>query len=126
MYTFGIEDSPRKEADMTQVGGAAENSKPEASRLHNASSGTIGASYDGNPTTRHDGIALANVVRGGPSDQAGIKPGDVILAIDDRYLYTAQEMNDEIHHHKPGDRIVVRYRHYTSVYEASLVLAMAE
>jgi PDZ domain len=128
MYTFGIEDSPQKETAWTESGGVAEamSSKPETSRLQNASSGTIGASFDGNPTTRHDGITLTNVVRDGPSAQAGIKPGDVILAIDDRYSYTAQEMNDEIHHGRPGDRIVVRCRHYTSVYEASLVLATAQ
>ena len=50
--------------------------------------GTIGVSCDGDPSVRHNGLTVSQVVAGGPADQLGIKAGDVILAVDDHYLYT--------------------------------------
>jgi S1-C subfamily serine protease len=55
-----------------------------------------------------------------------MKDGDVVLAIDDHYLYTGQEMNEEIFRHKPGTRITVRYRRDGPIYEASVVVGTAQ
>jgi hypothetical protein len=100
--------------------------KLEPSMPQTGGQSTIGTSVDGNPTIRHDGVTLSRVVSGGPADQAGIRAGDVILAIDDHYLFTAQEMNEEIQRHKPGATISVRYRRYSTIYAATVVVGTAE
>jgi hypothetical protein len=86
---------------------------------------TIGASTDENPTIRHDGITLDRVTPGGPADRVGIRVGDVILAIDDHYLFTAEELDAEIKHHKPGAQVSVRYRRYSTIYDTSLIVGSA-
>lgn len=65
---------------------------------------------DGNPEVRHNGVTLTALTAGGPADQAGIKAGDVILAINDHYLFPIRELQEEISHHQPGGKIAVRYR----------------
>jgi putative serine protease PepD len=89
------------------------------------SDATIGASTDENPKVRHDGITLTRVTPEGPADRAGIRAGDVILAVDDHYLFTAEELDAEIKHHKPGTQVAVRYRRYSTMYEAYLVVGSA-
>jgi predicted metalloprotease with PDZ domain len=64
---------------------------------------------------RHDGVELSDVVPGGPSDHAGLKPGDVILAIGDRFLFTVNELNDEIRHYKAGSSVAPRYKLYSTM-----------
>ena len=83
---------------------------------------SIGTSSDGNPDVRHDGVALSDVTAGGPADQAGIRAGDLILAINDHYLFTIRELKEEISHHQPGTRITVRYRRFSSINDTSLVV----
>ena len=51
---------------------------------------------------------------------------DVVLAKDSHYLYTGQEMTDEILRHKPGTKITIRYRRYGRIYEASVVVGTAQ
>ena len=88
--------------------------------------GTIGASSDGNPRVRHDGVTVSQVVAGGPADQIGIKVGDVILAIDGHYLFTIEELNNAIDSCKPGSTIKIRYRRYSMTYETSLIVGNRE
>lgn len=87
---------------------------------------TIGAFADGNPEIRHDGVAITAVTPGGPTDQAGIKAGDVILAINDHYLFTIRELQEEISHHEPGTKLTVRYRRYSAINEASIVVGRVQ
>lgn len=130
MYTFGVTAEGR--AQPSRSVSESQQSVEEPITTHRTppaqavAQGTIGASSDDNPTIRHDGIALSLVVAGGPADQAGMRAGDVVLAIDDHYLYTGQEMNDEILRHKPGTRITVRYRRYRTISEASVVVGTAQ
>jgi hypothetical protein len=126
MYTFGVtaenpaqttRNFPKNDQPPQEGMGTHEASNPKIS-----SQGTIGISADDNPSIRHDGITLSRVVAGGPADQAGIKAGDVILAINGHYLYTGQEMIDEIRHHEPGTSVTVRYRRYGIDYEVPVVM----
>jgi len=87
---------------------------------------SIGAFSDGNPDVRHDGVVLTALTPGGPADQAGIKAGDVILAVNDHYLFTIGELKEEISHHQPGTKIAVRYRRYSTIYEASVTVGTVE
>jgi hypothetical protein len=128
MYTFGVVDGQSTralwEASRKQQPGETAMSPSETSP--SVVQGTIGASSSGNPTIRHDGITLSNVVSGGPAEEAGIRTGDVILAIDDRYLFTAQEMNQEIRRHSPGTKINIRYHRYSIIYEVPLVMGFVQ
>jgi PDZ domain len=132
MY-FGVLNSQGKtcKAAVLGVGESSSLSPPEETTrekptAQTAAQGTIGASSDDNPTIRHDGITLSRIVAGGPADQAGMRVADVVLAIDSHFLYTGQEMNDEILRHKPGTKITVRYRRYRTIYEASVVVGTAQ
>jgi S1-C subfamily serine protease len=81
-----------------------------------------GMRSDGNPDVRHDGVTLTALTPGGPADEAGIKAGDVILAINDHYLFTIGELKDEISRHQPGTKVAVRYRRYSTIYDGSVVI----
>jgi len=86
MYTFGIveQEYPRG-SNRSQNQTVADTPTPTARNqgVHHGV-GSIGAWSDENPTVRHDGVVLSGVASGGPADQAGIKPGDVILAVNGR------------------------------------------
>lgn len=88
--------------------------------------GSIGASFEGDPDARHDGVTLRASTAGGPTDQAGIRAGDVILAINDRYLFTIRELQGEISRHEPGTKITVRYRRYSEINEVSIVVGRVQ
>lgn len=85
-------------------------------------SASIGAYSQQELDIRHDGVTLTSVVPGGPADQLGMLAGDVILAIDDHYLFTVREFNDEIARRQPGTKIMIRYRRYSLIYEVPIVL----
>jgi len=124
MYTFGIieQEYPRG-SDRSQNQTVADTPTPTARNqdVHHRV-GSIGAWSDENPTVRHDGVVLSRVASGGPADQAGIKPGDVILAVNGRFLYTSAELNQEINSIAPGTRIAVRYQRRATIYDTSLVV----
>ena len=129
MYTFGVLEGDRK---TTKGNVSQDERKADARRgsdgivpTQEFSDATIGASTDENPKVRHDGITLTRVTPEGPADRAGIRAGDVILAVDDHYLFTAEELDAEIKHHKPGTQVAVRYRRYSTMYEAYLVVGSA-
>src|ERR1700675_3465619 len=127
MYTFGVTAENRPQVrNIAQSHEAAEETTRETPTAQAAAQGTIGAVSDDNPTIRHDGITLSRVVAGGPADQAGMTVADVVLAKDSHYLYTGQEMTDEILRHKPGTKITIRYRRYGRIYEASVVVGTAQ
>ncbi|CAM5522485.1 hypothetical protein SVIOM342S_05825 [Streptomyces violaceorubidus] len=49
------------------------------------------------------------VEKGGPADDAGLKPGDVITKLDDRVIDSGPTLIGEIWTHKPGDEVTVTY-----------------
>jgi hypothetical protein len=130
MYTFGVvgNKTAQTSRSISEIRPVTEEgiAKKDTSTAEAPPQGTIGVYNDDNPTIRHDGITLSRIVAGGPADQAGISAGDVILAIDDHYLYTGQEMNEEIRRHKPGTKVTIRYRRYRTDYEAYVVMGAAQ
>jgi len=50
------------------------------------------------------------VLPGGPADKAGLKPGDVIVGIDDRPVLSGDQLIVTIRSKSPGDKIKVTYR----------------
>jgi serine protease DegS len=51
------------------------------------------------------GVVVVGVMRGGPAHRAGMQPGDVIVAIDDKKITEAREALIAISNRKPGSRV---------------------
>jgi hypothetical protein len=83
---------------------------------------TIGAFFEGNPEVRRNGVTVTATTPGGPAEQAGLKAGDVVTAINDHYLYTIRELMQEITRYEPGTRIRIRYRRYSETDEATVTV----
>jgi len=64
-----------------------------------------------------EGALIAGVVRGSPADQAGIKPGDVLLTVAGKPVKDPQVMLDAIASLKPGDKAAFRLRRDKGVVE---------
>ena len=132
MYTFGVIDGDRVtqmpqslSQDHGSVQGPVTSNEDEA-LPKTRGDGSIGVSSDENPTVRHDGVTVSLVTAGGPANQAGIQAGDAILAIDDHYLFTVQELNQDIRRRKPSTRIAIRYRRHSTIYDTHLIVGHAE
>jgi hypothetical protein len=138
VYDFGVQESvsvvakeepnsrPATIPEAHLAAGAGAEPRGDLTISHIFKDSSIGVFSDGNPDVRHDGVTLTAVTAGGPADQGGIKAGDVILAIDDHYLFTIGELKEEIGHHEPGVKISVRYRRYSTIYEVSLVVGRVQ
>ena len=87
---------------------------------------SIGVFCEGNPDVHHDGVLLTALTPGGSADQVGIKAGDFILAIDDHFLFTIRGLKDEVSSHPPGTTMRVRYRRYSTISEATLVVGQLD
>lgn len=57
-----------------------------------------------------DGALIAGVQRGSPADAAGIRPGDILLAIDGKAVKDPQAMLDLIAGQQPGSSIAFKLR----------------
>jgi len=57
--------------------------------------------------THPDGAEVVAVVRGGPSDDAGIRRGDVIKRVDDEAVQDPEDVAAAIGDNKPGDQVDV-------------------
>lgn len=56
------------------------------------------------------GALLTEVMPGTAADQAGLRAGDVIVAVDDERVTLAQDLAEIIRKYKPGDEIRITYR----------------
>ena len=57
---------------------------------------------------RSSGTIIAGVVRGGPADRAGIRPGDILVAVGDKAVANTSEMLNLIAQLAPGARAPMR------------------
>ncbi|WP_303784767.1 Do family serine endopeptidase [Azovibrio restrictus] len=64
-----------------------------------------------------DGALIAGVVRGSPAEQAGIQPGDVLLAVNQKAIRDPQEMLDVIAALTPGQDAAFRLRRAKGITE---------
>jgi putative serine protease PepD len=88
----------------------------------------MGVSLD----TRYTGVGakipddVGSVSPGGPADRAGIKPGDIIIAIDGKAVDTADEAIINVRSHNVGDKIKIKLQRQGVTKEVSLVLIAAK
>lgn len=52
---------------------------------------------------------VVSVTPGGPADEAGIRPGDLILAVDDQQIAAGRDLADIIRDYEPGDRVQLTF-----------------
>jgi len=67
-----------------------------------------------------DGALVAGVQRGSPADAGGIKPGDVLLAVDGQSVSNPQVMLDLIARQKPGETVPFSLRRQKAPLEATV------
>lgn len=98
-------------------------SHANTTREENQDEGSIGAWSEEKPGIRRDGVRISKIIPGGPADQVGIQPGDFILAIDDYYIFTPEELSVRIGVYRAGQRVRIRYRHNSTISDVDVVLA---
>jgi putative serine protease PepD len=59
------------------------------------------------PATSGTGAQVGAVTAGGPADDAGLRPGDVIRAVDGRAIGEPDDVADAVAAKRPGDRVAV-------------------
>ncbi|MFI5818745.1 trypsin-like peptidase domain-containing protein [Streptomyces rishiriensis] len=62
------------------------------------------------------------VESGGPADQAGLKPGDVITKLDDMVIDSGPTLIGEIWTHQPGDKVTITYERSGKTHTVDLTL----
>jgi hypothetical protein len=116
----------QKENDSTEaafINRAPDNSDyPVRPPSNMAEEANLGVWFAGNTSVRHDGVAIAGVLRGGPAASIDVMPGDSILAIDGHYLYTIDELRTELLRHEVGARVAIRFQRNKLIYDNFVVL----
>lgn len=76
-----------------------------------------GVRFEGNTST------VSFVIKGGPADRAGIRPGDEILSVGERYIIQPGDLLDSFQDKKPGDvvRLEVKRRNKFLFFDLSLI-----
>jgi len=60
------------------------------------------------PVTNPEGVYVADVVKGGAADKAGLKTGDIILSIDGTKTATMPELQAKVNSYHPADKATVK------------------
>jgi serine protease DegQ len=66
------------------------------------------------------GALIAGVQRGSPADAGGVKPGDILVAVNDKSVKDPQAMLDLIANLKPGDTIPFKLRRKNTAFDAQI------
>ncbi|MFJ8699343.1 trypsin-like peptidase domain-containing protein [Streptomyces ardesiacus] len=85
----------------------------------------MGYAGDGARVGAKGGDGGAAVTPGGPGAEAGIKPGDVITAVDGQRVHSGEELIVKTRAHRPGDRLELTLERDGKETKVSLVLGSA-
>ncbi|MFZ0499064.1 MAG: trypsin-like peptidase domain-containing protein [Steroidobacteraceae bacterium] len=69
------------------------------------------------------GVVVANLYVGSPGQEAGLKPGDLLLALDGTPVTSAEEANARIATHKPGSTITLKDQRGSSKFDVKVRVA---
>jgi len=95
---------------------------------HRVARGSIGVDLNTRPNPAlarmyGEGVTISDVRRGGPADQAGMKVGDTITAIDGKPIRSGDQLVDEVSSRKPGEKAVVSFLRNGQRQQATVTLA---
>ena len=97
---------------------------------HRVSRGSIGIMFDAveNPAIARvygagSGVTISSVVAGSPADQAGLKVGDTITAIDGKKVTKGSELVSDIAGRKPGSKVALGFLRNGKLQEATVTIA---
>ena len=65
----------------------------------------------------HGGVVITNLYRGGPAAEAGLRAGDILLAIDSHEVRTAQDALAQLASHRPGANVQLRVQRGLKIHE---------
>jgi serine protease DegQ len=69
------------------------------------------------------GVLVREVVQGGPAERAGLRPGDVIVRIDDAAVDTVEDLFGELRQRKPESQVRITYVRDGREQQATVTLA---
>ena len=69
------------------------------------------------------GVVVLSVVRGGPAAQAGLRPGDVIVRLDDADVDTVEDLFGELRQRRPGSQVRLTFVRDGRERQATVTLA---
>jgi putative serine protease PepD len=79
----------------------------ELERTGRATRAVLGVGLSARGDADDGGAVIGQVEPGGPADQAGLKPNDVVTRVDDRPVTNGDELVAAIRDHAPGDRVTL-------------------
>lgn len=56
-----------------------------------------------------DGLIVAETIPGSTAEEAGLKPGDVIIAINENPTHNSSQLQEQVARFRPGDKVTVTY-----------------
>ncbi|HKS75255.1 MAG TPA: Do family serine endopeptidase [Terriglobales bacterium] len=97
---------------------------------HKVSRGSIGITFDAvqNPAIARvygtgTGVTVSSVVPGSPADQAGLKTGDTITAVDGRTVSKGNDLVSDIASRKPGSKVKLAFIRNGKSQDATVTIA---
>lgn len=79
--------------------------------------------YDLNTNVKlFSGVLLESVEKGGPAANAGMKPGDIIIRLNNIETNTQSSFEEELSYHYPGDKLPISYIRDGKTYNTSITL----
>lgn len=73
-------------------------------------------------TATNDGLYVEDVAEGKAASKAGLKKGDVIIALNGEHIPNAGKLFDQLNRHRPGDEVTVTYVRDGKVYDTKVTL----
>ncbi|PHV11283.1 Do family serine endopeptidase [Chitinimonas sp. BJB300] len=69
-----------------------------------------------------DGVLINGVVRGGPADKAGVKPGDVLVTVNGKAITNFADMLNQVAGQAPDSKVLVTLVHKGKPVEVSITI----
>lgn len=110
-----LENDAREVADLSQQLGGTAMHDVLIGEMFGGRRAILGINLGSNGDVKVDGVYVAGVSPGGPADQAGVKSGDVIVALDGKKLAASGassanvELMQRLRDVKPGDKVKLQY-----------------